>query len=481
VPGALLRGLARLRPRRLGLRARITTTFALGALVLSGVLATTTYLATRGSLLRQRESAAVRQAYFDARVIAESLKVPEAFRQYDEIFSQVQSRDTKAIIFVTSGSDVTAWSDVSFPYAKLPRALVNRVRGFFGNPAQMRYRVDGQMQLAIGIPLPDQKAEYYEVVPLTELSNTLSSIRLALLGAAALTTVLGALLGLWASRRAVRPLVEAARAAEAIAGGRLGTRLEPVDDRDLLVLTTAFNDMASALERRLERDARFASDVSHELRSPLTTLSATVEVLQSRRDELPERSVAALDLLAGEVARFSGMVEDLLEISRFDAGAVRLDLERVMVVELVHQAVAAAGYDGLVPVTVANDDLRAIAIRGDKRRLARAIANLLDNARNYAGGATEISVERSLDGDDTVLIAVEDAGPGVTSSDRHLIFERFNRGTVAGRRGMGDGTGLGLALVEGHVNLHRGQIWVEDRRDGKPGARFVIELPVAAP
>jgi two-component system, OmpR family, sensor histidine kinase MtrB len=125
--------------------------------------------------------------------------------------------------------------------------------------------------------------------------------------------------------------------------------------------------------------------------------------------------------------------------------------------------------------------LRGISIRGDKRRLARSIANLLDNARNYAGGATQISVERSLDGDDTVLIAVEDAGPGVTSSDRHLIFERFNRGTVAGRRGMGDGTGLGLALVEGHVNLHRGQIWVEDRRDGKPGARFVIELPVATP
>ena len=87
----------------------------------------------------------------------------------------------------------------------------------------------------------------------------------------------------------------------------------------------------------------------------------------------------------------------------------------------------------------------------------------------------------ALDGDDTVLIAVEDAGPGVTSTDRHLIFERFNRGTGAGRRGMGEGTGLGLALVEGHVNLHRGQIWVEDRRDGKPGARFVIELPVAAP
>jgi two-component system sensor histidine kinase MtrB len=473
VSGALLRGMARLRPHRLGLRARITATFALGALVLSGVLASTTYLATRGSLLRQRESAAVRQAYFDAKYAVAPFLKTAAPRQYDTLWGQVASRGTNLIINTQEGN---ASSIPAFPYANLPKLLVDLVS--VGTPAQMRYRAGGEMQLAIGLPLPDEKAEYYEVVSLKELANTLSSVRLALLGAAALTTVLGAILGVWASRRALRPLAEAARAAEAIAGGRLGTRLEPVDDRDLLVLTSAFNDMATALERRLERDARFASDVSHELRSPLTTLSATVEVLQSRRDELPERSVAALDLLAGEVTRFSGMVEDLLEISRFDAGAVRLDLERVMVVELVHQAVTAAGYDGLVPISVADEDLRTVAIRGDKRRLARAIANLLDNARNYAGGATRVSIERPLDGDDGVLIAVEDAGPGVTTSDRHLIFERFNRGTGAGRRGMGDGTGLGLALVEGHVNLHRGQIWVEDRPDQLAGARFVIELPV---
>ena len=476
MPGAFLRGLARMRPHRLGLRARITATFALGALVLSGVLATTTYLATRGSLLRQRESAAIRQAYFDAKYAVTPFLNTPVPREYTALWAAVASRGTNLIINTPDGN---ASSNLSFPYANLPKLLVDLVS--VGTPAQMRFRSGGEIQLAIGLPLAAKGVEYYEVVSLSELSNTLSSVRLALLGAAALTTVLGAILGVWASRRALRPLAEAARAAEAIAGGRLGTRLEPVDDRDLLVLTSAFNDMATALERRLERDARFASDVSHELRSPLTTLSATVEVLQSRRDELPERSAAALDLLAGEVTRFSGMVEDLLEISRFDAGAVRLDLERVMVVELVHQAVTAAGYDGLVPIIVGDDDLRTVAIRGDKRRLARAIANLLDNARNYAGGATRVSIERPLDGDDSVLIAVEDAGPGVTTSDRHLIFERFNRGTVAGRRGMGDGTGLGLALVEGHVNLHRGQIWVEDRPDQRSGARFVIELPVDTP
>ena len=100
------------------------------------------------------------------------------------------------------------------------------------------------------------------------------------------------------------------------------------------MLASSFNDMASALQQRIERDARFASDVSHELRSPLMTLSASVEVMEARRDEMPERAQAALDLLTSDVSRFQGLVEDLLEISRFDAGAIRLHLEDLQVVRV---------------------------------------------------------------------------------------------------------------------------------------------------
>ena len=148
------------------------------------------------------------------------------------------------------------------------------------------------------------------------------------------------LLGVFAARRAVRPVAEAAQAAKAIAGGHLGTRLPPTDDPDLGVLAGSFNDMASALQLRIERDARFASDVSHELRSPLMTLSASVEVMEARRNEMPERAQAALDLLASDVSRFQGLVEDLLEISRFDAGAIRLHLEDLQVTQFVRNAVA---------------------------------------------------------------------------------------------------------------------------------------------
>jgi signal transduction histidine kinase len=340
----------------------------------------------------------------------------------------------------------------------------------------MRTSVRNERELIVAIPLGRVDAVYYEIVSLSELTRTLRSIGLVLLGASALTTTLGVLSGISISGRAVRPLADAARAAGAIAGGRLGTRLEEPEDPDLRALTTAFNDMARALERRVERDARFASDVSHELRSPLMTLSASAEVLHSRRDELPARAAAALDLLVADLSRFQGLVEDLLEISRFDAGAVRLHLEEVRAGEFVQAAVALSDSGRQVPVTVeAGAAFAVIAV--DKRRLARAMANLLDNARFHAGGSTAVGVAMTAAG--RLAITVDDAGPGVPPDERELIFERFSRGAGAGRRSTTEGAGLGLSLVAEHVRMHGGRVWVEDLA-GTPGARFVIELPVVS-
>ena len=327
-----------------------------------------------------------------------------------------------------------------------------------------------------GIPLPGIGG-YFEFFDVGEDDRTLSNVALSLLLASVITTLLGVLLGVFAARRAVRPVAEAAQAAKAIAGGHLGTRLPPTDDPDLGVLASSFNDMASALQVRIERDARFASDVSHELRSPLMTLSASVEVMEARRHELPERSQAALDLLTSDVSRFQGLVEDLLEISRFDAGAIRLHLEDLPVVQFVSNAVAVSSAPHS-PVT-ATERVEDAVIRGDRRRLARVIANLIDNAKAYGGGEPEVTIAEGNAADEPVShvrIGVEDHGPGVPVEERALIFERFARGATAGRRSGSEGAGLGLALVDEHVRMHGGRVWVEDRLDGEPGARFVIEL-----
>jgi two-component system, OmpR family, sensor histidine kinase MtrB len=211
-------------------------------------------------------------------------------------------------------------------------------------------------------------------------------------------------------------------------------------------------------------------------------------VLQARRDEMPERAAMALDLLVADVARFSSLVEDLLEISRFDAGAVRLVREDLLVAEFVRQAVSVSSVRD-APVKV-SEKAESLIIKADKRRLARVVANLIDNARIHgvpASGATdeptfglEVEVSEPPGDADTVAhvwISVTDHGPGVPREERPFVFERFSRGASGGRRGSTEGAGLGLALVDEHVRLHGGRVWVEDRTDGGPGARFIIELP----
>jgi signal transduction histidine kinase len=325
------------------------------------------------------------------------------------------------------------------------------------------------------VPLESIDGAYFEIVSLDELENTLESISISLLAAALLATMAGAAVGWWAARRVLRPLRGVSDAAQAIASGRLETRVEASDDADLATLADSFNEMAVALEERVQRDARFASNVSHELRSPLMTLAASIEVLQNQRDDMPVRARAALDLMVADIERFQQLVEDLLEISRFDAGVMHLDLEEVRVDELVMQAVANST-DVDVPVDI-DAGLAGVVVKADKRRLSRVIANLLDNAAKYGDGATRVELRKH---GDAVLIAVEDDGPGVPAEDREAIFFRFNRGTSAGHRRGIDGVGLGLSLVAEHIRLHGGSVWVEDRADAEQGARFVIELPAEA-
>ena len=457
------------RPKRFGLRTRITLAFALGALLLSTFLATITWGVTRDRLMDQRQTSATRQAVLNARFV--NNRLGPADLDALEVLSQVGTPEGSSPI-LRIGEDWFAVNPIDFGQDSLPTSVQEAViedESF----TRMRYEFGGNTVLAVGLPLPTADAAYFEVVSLDELEETLDSLGIILIAASILTTLAGAALGWYFSRRTLLPLQDVGRAARAIAGGRLATRLDRTTDPDLVALTESFNDMAEALERRIERDARFASEVSHELRSPLMTLSASLEVLKTRRDELPERSRSALDLLDDDVARFQQLVEDLLEISRIDAGADQLDLEPVNLAEFVIQAVAASGA-GEVPVEY-DDQMSDLVVQADKRRLVRVIANLLDNAERYADGPTRIELSRE---NGMARIAIEDEGPGVPAQEQLQIFERFSRGTTAASRGAGAGVGLGLALVDEHVRLHGGAVHVESRANGHGGARFVVELPL---
>ncbi len=461
----------RFRPATLGLRRRILLIFTLGSLLLSVFLATTTYGLTRSNVVRERVDTAINTSQRNAQGVERDLRSLPADAEAARA-SLVRIGVTDYLIWYAQ-----SWSGggATFRDTDVPPPLAQRVIDD-GNSASQIVQIGDELSVVVGWDIPGIGA-YFQAFSLDEADSSLSSVRLSLLLAAAITTGLGALLGIFAARRAVRPVGTAAQAASAIAGGRLDTRLETTDDPDLRVLTESFNDMAEALQLRVERDARFASDVSHELRSPLMTLSASVEVMQARRDDLPERSRSALDLLASDVVRFQGLVEDLLEISRFDAGAIRLHMEELLAAEFVRRAVAVSS----LPTTPVHVDERAevALIRGDRRRLARVIANLIDNARAYGGGEPEVSINVVNPVGEPmshIVIVVEDRGPGVPVEERDLVFERFARGGGAGRRTGSEGAGLGLSLVDEHVRMHGGRVWVEDRLDGESGARFVIEL-----
>ncbi len=448
-------------------------TFSLGAFALSAFLAAATYSFTKSALIKDREKSSLAQVARNAIALTEAVINEPA---NPDLLDRVQRVDETGAALHSAGS----WTErdgldvPTIPFELQQRVLSDRVA------SQMIVRTATGPILLIGLPITGSDASYFESTNLNPIQDTLrTSVGRSVIAAAVVTTGLGLLLGSLAARRSVRPITDAAQAAKAIADGRLDTRLVLTEDPDLHLLATAFNDMASALQLRLERDARFASDVSHELRSPLMTLAASAEVLQARRDEIPERSQAALDLLVADVARFQGMVEDLLEISRFDAGAIRLNKEDLILAEFVRNCIASSSLTN-AKLNI-SDRAETLIINGDKRRLFRVVANLLDNARFYGGSdGVTVDVTEALGAGEPVAhawIAVEDHGPGVPVEERTLIFERFARGSSAGRRATSEGAGLGLSLVDEHVRMHGGRVWVEDRLDGEPGARFIVELP----
>lgn len=462
------------RPGPLGLRRRILLIFTLGALGLAAFLSFTTYGLVRSNLASQRDSASIEAAYRSSELLTRRLP-GEGLAGAREALEGI-GVERYMLHYRDEWSGATVLTQEAIPVELRERVITD------GKDSRMVTAIDGATVEVVGIPLPSVGAQYFEFFSLEEANDTLRNVALSLLLAAVITTGLGVLVGVLAARRAVRPVADASEAAKAIAGGRLDTRLVPTSDPDLGLLTSSFNDMAAALQQRVERDARFASDVSHELRSPLMTLSASIDVMEARRDEMPERAQAALDLLVSDVSRFRNLVEDLLEISRFDAGAIRLNLEDLRVAEFVRNAITVSSAPALEVTTSARAE-RAI-ISGDRRRLARVIANLIDNALAYGAGDPDVSIEDGNPPDEPlthVKIAVEDDGPGVPVEERALIFERFARGISAGQRSGSEGAGLGLALVDEHIRLHDGRVWVEDRSDGGPGARFVIELPARLP
>ncbi len=446
------------------LRWRLAAALGFGTLVLTGALAAATWSLVSDFMVEQQEQISVRRASVNSHVVEQALESdPEGV---GDILVGMTADPERSVLF--DGPDGWSISGRQVDPDSLTTRSLEAARS--EEPVLGYVEAGGVAVLAVAVRVDGRL--YIELFPLSQLHLTLRFLGVVLLAGVVTSVALAVALGFWASRRALRPLTELTATASRVAGGDLRARLPDQRDSDLAALARTFNRTADALEARVWRDARFASEVSHELRSPLTTMTSTAAVLRRRRPEFDRAAASALDLLLTEVDRFHRMVIDLLEISSNDQRSDS-DPDSVEIVDLATLVVKVVeARPGAGPRLVLPDTPPLVA--GDRRRLDRMVSNLLDNADEYAGGAVSLSLRVR---GDTIRIEVDDDGPGVPEGLRERIFERFARGGGSGRRGTGTGTGLGLALVAQHAAWHGGAAHVENRPGG--GARFVIELPAA--
>ncbi|MCR6491697.1 MtrAB system histidine kinase MtrB [Cellulomonas sp. P24] len=283
------------------------------------------------------------------------------------------------------------------------------------------------------------------------------------------------------TRQAVRPVRIAARVAERLADGHLTERMKVRGQDEMATLARSFNEMAGSLQIQIAQleelstlQRRFVSDVSHELRTPLTTIRMAGEVLHAARDDFEPAAKRSAELLATQLDRFEDLLADLLEISRFDAGAAVLDAEDRDMCDVVLAAVEHAMPLAERRATWVRVTLPEVGCRADidPRRVERILRNLLVNAIEHAEGST-VEVETASDGR-AVAVTVRDNGVGMTPEEATHVFDRFWRADPARARTTG-GTGLGLAISLEDARLHGG--WLEAWGLPGRGASFRLTVP----
>ena len=352
---------------------------------------------------------------------------------------------------------------------------------------------------ALEVPTAGQY-ELYLISNVRDVQETLDFVQQTLvIGSLLLIGTIG-LVTYFVVRLAIGPVRLAAETAERLADGQLDQRIPERGEDVIATLARSFNRMADSLQRQITQLAdlsrvqqRFVSDVSHELRTPLTTIRLAGDVLYDQRDQFTPTTARTAELLHTQVERFEVMLADLLEMSRYDAGAVELDVEPTNLVRLVEESL-----EGIRPLAdERSSELRLVAPGGyfeadvDARRVRRVLQNLLGNAVDHGEGKP-IVVHVDSDAD-AIAIAVRDYGLGMDEAQLERVFDRFWRADPSRQRTTG-GTGLGLAIATEDAQVHGGQldVWSRPgegtcfrltlpRRRGEAIGRSPIDLPPAEP
>ncbi|MEU6477710.1 HAMP domain-containing sensor histidine kinase [Streptomyces sp. NPDC047017] len=476
-----------------GLRLRLVAGFAVVAAVSCLSTGVLTFREARTGVLQQSQDAVVKQ--FRDSVDARAPGFPDRPGRSDldhMVADLAYTHRSQQWRFLATYGSLRAVYGPRDSFDALSPELVRSVRTRSAAVFQ-RVRRDGQAFLVVGLPVayaasatPSGLVLYLVVPQETEqlyVRALITAIERATLPALGLAVVVALLV----ARGVLRPVRALGRATRRMAAGHLDTRLTVHGSDELAELSRTFNDTAAALEesvaelRRMEaRARRFAADVSHELRTPLAAMTAVTDVLDERATRLDRVTGEAVRLVSGETARLARLVDDLMEISRFDAGAVELGVDEIDLAESVRRTLAARGWrDRVTAELPAAGALRA---RVDPRRLDVVVANLVGNALRHgappvtlrltAGGAGRAGSGAGADG--WFTLTVTDEGPGIPEADLPHVFERFYKASRARTRS--ESSGLGLAITAENVRLHGGRVRAANRPGG--GALFTVELPL---
>jgi signal transduction histidine kinase len=448
-----------------GVRTRLTLTIVALVALSVAILGLGAYVVVDRALHDSLKEDAARQARVDLSIV-----IPQALPVVDRASFDATTLQTdfarRQVGLVVDFGNLSA--DFA---AALPADLTATVaRGEIGYAWTS---IAGRPQLVVGGKPANAEVPFYFVHDAEPIEATLGVLRLALGVGAALLVIAAVALARSLARGVLAPVDAASRAAERIALGDFSARV-PVQSADEFgAWAERFNRMAASLEETVgrlrdaeARNRRFVSDVSHELRTPLGALVAEASILREDLSSLPDSSRRAGELLVADIARLRSLVDDLMEISRFDANVETAETRPVDLGALV-RSIAAARLS-LAEVDVPEVD---VVVESDPRRLERIVGNLLDNAREHAAGTpVAVRVARSAAG---AVIAVEDRGPGVAPDRLERLFERFYKADPSRH---GGSSGLGLAIAAEHAALLGGSLRASNRDGG--GLRVELLLPV---
>ena len=439
-----------------GLRTRVALVFAVLSAFVAVLVASGIYLISRTYLTNERQSIGLTRALLDARSVDTAIaggSQPGEVLSQQPVIGQSQALMRVGTVWYSRGSTVAP--------SEIPESLIDLMLTEGG--AQQTFAIDDEYYYAVGVYT--RSGLYVELFPLADLLETLRNGALLLVLLAIGAFLLGGAVGRYIGGVLMHPLRQLADGARQLADGDLSVRLPDTGDPDLDPISDSFNDMALAVASRIERERRFVANVSHELRSPLTTVVATAELLDEHRDTFRPREARLVTSLATQTRRLSRILLDLLEISSVTATApVQRDVTDIA---------------GLVEGVLGARNLKLGILAGDRpqiltdaRRVERVVANLVDNATRHGDGVRQVLV---IAGGGRVRIHVDDAGPGVRPEEAERLFEPFARGSDVNERRV-EGAGLGLAIVRDQAAAIGAHVTVENSPFG--GARFTLDLPI---